>query len=308
MDRRRFLKTQRLLTVGSTLGAGQFVAALLCCALGGAPLALAGEGRLTKGRFRSEALGETRPYSVYLPPGYDPSCARRYPLLVVLHGLAGTHGEFFHQGGLHGALDRLIGEGKVPPLIAAAPDGGSDYWSNQLPEKGRPAKRFGDYVAFDLVDHLDAHLCTVQKGRARAIAGVSMGGFGALSLALQHPDRFHAAVSLSGALFLTPPTHRKAYAKVWGNPPIPQRWAEVSPLALLERLDRAHPGPLVYLLCGTEDGLGFHEFARAAHRVLSERGIPHGFELRPGHHTWAFWHEVIQEGGWLVWVGGALAE
>ncbi len=262
--------------------------------------ALAAGGQVQRHAFRTQALDEVRHYTVYLPPGYDADPERRYPVVYVLHGMGGSDRDFFERGGLARQLDTLIAAGEVPALIAVGPDGDSGYWVNHLDRPTRKGRRFGDYVALDLVAEVDARFRTRPDRAHRALAGVSMGGFGAVSLALTHPDRFGAAASLSGALFAEAPTHRKIYRPVWGHPPDAAHWRRTSAVALMSRLEPGPAAPRLYLSCGRQDRLEFAPLAQAASDLLNARGVDHALRLTPGGHTWDLW--AAEGPHWLRWV------
>ena len=250
--------------------------------------------------FKSAALNETRSYVVYRPPGY--SDAKRYPVVYLLHGLGGRAANWFDLkwGQIHRFLDQKIAAGQLRPVIAVAPNGGSGYWTNHL---GRRTRRFGDYVAVDLVAHIDRTMPTIASADGRAVAGVSMGGHGALSLALMHPGTFGAAVSLSGALFERAPTHRKVYGRVWGRPPNTAHWKRTSPQELMKRLAAGAAAPAMYLHCGDRDGLNFAPMAQAASATLVSKAIPHTLRIVPGGvHSWRTWAPEAPK--WLDWLEG----
>ncbi len=257
--------------------------------------------RVSVHHFHSAALAERRSYTVYLPPAYDATAPRRYPVIYLLHGLGGKGANWFDPawGALDKHLDRFVAEGAMDPVIAIAPDGGVGYWTNHL---GRKSKRFGDYVAKDLVAEVDARFKTQRSREGRSVAGVSMGGHGAMSVVLMHPQTFSAAVSLAGALFLEAPTHRKVYGRVWGKPPNASHWRATSPIELMKRLDGVSRDlPALYIFCGTKDGLRFHDYARAASRILKKRAIPHELSLAPGGvHSWKTFGPEASK--WLPWL------
>ena len=157
----------------------------------------------------------------------------------------------------------------------------------------------------DLLDTIDQRYRTRKSAANRAIAGVSMGGFGAMSLGLRYPDKFSAAVSLSGALFDAAPTHRKVYLKVWGSPPDPAYFASTSPLALMQKLPERSRRTAMYLHCGDRDSLGFLKYAIQAHQVLRQRKIRHAFRVSGGGHTWDVWNAQAED--WLRWTIDQLA-
>ena len=133
---------------------------------------------------------------VYLPPGYD-TAAARYPVLWCLTGFTGT-GAMAVAGnrwapGLADRLDRLIGEG-CPPVIVALPDcftrwGGSQYLNSSA------LGRYEDYLCDELIPFLDEQFRTLP---ARGVFGKSSGGYGAVRLPMRRPGLFQAAACHSG--------------------------------------------------------------------------------------------------------------
>jgi S-formylglutathione hydrolase FrmB len=141
--------------------------------------------------YRSVALGGAGSFLVYLPPGYA-STTRHYPVLYLLHG----HDQLataFLQVGLQGELDRLIARHAIPPLIAVMIQGGRG--SNNWRDSG--AGKYESYV-LEVQKLMDRTLPTVAERGGRVIAGVSMGGYGAMNVALSHPDRFATVESWLG--------------------------------------------------------------------------------------------------------------
>ncbi|MGH7709920.1 MAG: alpha/beta hydrolase [Gemmatimonadaceae bacterium] len=170
--------------------------------------------------FRSQALGTTKRYVIYLPPSYERARTRRYPVAYYLHGLWGDETNWTTRGGLHHTLDSLIAAG-LPELIVVMPDADDSWYTTwnflgdypgclkQQPP-GRPNEpvteycvpwpHYDDYIARDLVAHVDSTHRTLADRRHRGIAGLSMGGYGAVWLAVAYPDVFAAAASHSGVL------------------------------------------------------------------------------------------------------------
>ena len=142
-------------------------------------------------RYRSGALGEDGSFLVYLPPGFSLH-AGRYPALYLLHGTNESAASFL-QLGLQQRLDRLIEARAIAPLITVMIQGGAG--TNNWRDQG--GHRYEGYVleAQQLVDRMYP---TLAERSARAIAGYSMGGFGAMNIALGHPDRFAVVESWLG--------------------------------------------------------------------------------------------------------------
>ena len=153
-------------------------------------------------RIYSAALCECRDMYVYLPPGYDAS--RRYPLLVWLHSYTDDECEFVRS--VVPALDEAIVSGELPPLIVAAPDGSisGDYhlfaFGSWYVNSSRG--RFADYISQDVLKFLEDNFSVCRDRAGRAIAGFSMGGFGAYSIGLKNPDKFKLVAGIAPALNL----------------------------------------------------------------------------------------------------------
>jgi len=253
-------------------------------------------GRLVPVTFKSAALAGARRYLVWLPPGYTPKSGSTYPVVVLLHGLGGEAQDWFDPalGDLSRTVERLLTEHRVAPFIAVAPDGGNGYWTDHL---GKPRERYGAFI-----DEVQADASTrfrIASERA-AIVGVSMGGHGALSRGLMAPTRYRAIVSLSGALFPEPPTHRDIYKQVWGYPADRAHWLLTAPMALAQRLTSDGLLPGIFLHCGRADSDRFRAGNAAMARLLSERGIPHETVLTDLGHTWTNWRSVSEH--WLTWL------
>lgn len=294
-----------------------------------------------EGSFESAALGVTKRYRVYLPPGYAGS-DRRYPVVYLLHGLGGDEDSWVDIG-LQATADAVdLG------AIVVMPDGDDSFYINRagpVSYQGCLAGRrpfgeaarmqtycvkkgdYADYVARDLVAHVDAAYRTVARRDARAIAGLSMGGYGALTLAMQRPDVFSIAVSHAGVASLlyagadpydpaaarlsdgVPPWVNKGnrfgahFLDLFGTDPA--FWKRHDPTTLARTLQ---PGKLaLYLDCGTADEFRLHLGAQMLHDILESRDVPHAFELVDGgRHDGAFWSSRLDDG--LRFIKQRLAE
>ncbi len=153
-------------------------------------------------RFYSAALCECRDLYVYLPPGYDSK--GRYPLLIWLHSYTDDECEFANY--VLPVLDRAVSSGELPPLVVAAPDGslkGSYHWfAVGSWYVNSPRGQFADYIAEDLLNFMEHNFAVCRDRSGHAIAGFSMGGFGAYSLGLKNPEKFKIVGGISPALNL----------------------------------------------------------------------------------------------------------
>lgn len=138
---------------------------------------------------------ESRPVSVYLPPGYTEN-KQQYPVIYFLHGFNGDHKMDF----MVDVLDYAINQKRIRPFIMVFPNhktayGGSFYTNSAL------YGNFEDFTAYDVVAHIDTKYRTIPAKESRGITGHSMGGYGAIQLAVHHPDLFSTIYAISpGAL------------------------------------------------------------------------------------------------------------
>jgi len=168
------------------------------------PLQLVAENHISKRvvdlAFRTPALASQTIVRVVLPAGFDPKAATRYPVLYLLHGGAGKYTDWTTGGGVEALTAGL-------PLITVMPDGGRSAWYTDWFNNGRRGPPMWEtFHIGQLLPWIDTHYPTIAARRGRAIAGLSSGGFGAMSYAARHPDLFVAAAGFSGALDTnTPP-------------------------------------------------------------------------------------------------------
>jgi S-formylglutathione hydrolase FrmB len=236
----------------------------------------------------SPALGRPLKYRVALPPGYE-RATRRYPALYLLHGLTGDYRDWEGRADLARHL-------REHALIVVMPDAGNSWYVDAA--DGRSG-RYERAIGLDLVNAVDARYRTLDAPYARAVAGLSMGGYGALKFALKHPQRFAFAGSLSGALGAAhvadfadkfDPSLRAEFERFFG-PPGGETRAANDVFALAARADPARL-PFLYLDCGSEDGLleGNREFVK----LLQSRGIAYEYRELPGAHTWDYWNRQVR--------------
>ncbi len=144
-----------------------------------------------------------RGIAIYLPPGYDDD-GRRYPVVYLLAGFNGRGTMFLNDApwddSLPRRMDRLIAAGTVQPMIVVMPDcltrlGGSQYINSTA------TGRYEDHLVQELVPHIDRRYRTLASRDHRAVCGKSSGGYGALMLAMRHPDVFGLTASHSGDLY-----------------------------------------------------------------------------------------------------------
>jgi len=287
-----------------------------------------GPGEVVKTSFASAALGVDKAVVVYLPAGYATQPTKKWPVLYYLHGLTGDEGNWTEGGHLDKAADAMN-----LAAIVVMPDGDNGFYTDSAtpldydaclrdgtglfiptqPKKATCVKtpNYEQYITKDLIAWVDATYRTNATKQGRAIAGLSMGGFGALQLAMRHPDLFAAAASHSGVdalLYQGPDPYVPGKAVVSDDiSKAPQdpftrwlvgifgkdiaNWRAHDPAALVEKLQ---PGALaLYLDCGTEDEFRLHNGAQYLHDLLLAKKIDHEWYLGPGHHDMAFWRARV---------------
>lgn len=208
-----------------------------------------------------------------------------FPVFYLLHGLSDDHTAWMRRSSIERYVAGL-------PLIVVMPNGERGFYTDA---KDRAKAAFETNIVKDIIGFVDRTFQTVPTREGRVIAGLSMGGYGAVKLALKYPDLFCAAVSHSGAVGFA----RRDFAEGsdWGREwvpvfgPAPAGGAD-DPFALAGAMDRAKL-PALRIDCGVDDFLIEENRAFDAH--LTALGIPHEYEEHAGGHTWEYWDSHVQE-------------
>jgi len=225
------------------------------------------------------ALQRMTSFMAILPEKMPPP----FPVLYLLHGLSDDHTAWVRRTSIERYVSRL-------PLIVVMPDGQRSWYTDAV---SIPTCAFETFIVRDLVSFVDTTFPTKQSRAGRAIAGLSMGGYGAFKLALKHPDMFCAAASLSGALYVGERFNvnevRDCEMRLIFGESVP----DTEDIPKLVTTLRPENLPALWFDCGTEDFLIEHN--RRFHKLLEELNIPHRYSERPGEHSWSHWDIVIQE-------------
>jgi enterochelin esterase-like enzyme len=234
----------------------------------------------------SPALGgRTQQVIVYLPPGYDTETSRRYPVLYLLHGFPGRPAAFLETVRMGVVEDVLVARERGQPLILVMPMGSTGTFTDKEWVDGyRPHENWATFVSRDLVGAIDRQYRTIAAGHARAIAGLSEGGYGALNIGFRHPREFHVLESWSGYEKADPlkSIFGADQARLRANTPL-------DTLPLVARTLRRNRS-FVWFYSGTADPLRKQNAAFA--RLLAEVGIHHTYFVVRGGHNWAIWRET----------------
>lgn len=268
------------------------------------------DDRLLEVQASTPALREPTRFRVLLPTGYGREPERRFPVLYLLHG----GGDDYRYWTDKADVAQIIGDA---PVIVVMPDGGFGGWYADWFNSGVGGPpQWERFHIQQLLPWVDAIFRTRADRDGRAIAGLSMGGFGAMSYAARHPELFAAAASFSGAVDILNPK----ITTIVDLSPIPtlniptsvfgprllneQRWREHNPTDLANRLrgmdlaiytGNGHPGP--YDQPTTPPDIQestVHEASLALHRALQTAGISHRLvDYGPGTHTTPYWRRDL---------------
>lgn len=252
----------------------------------------------------SAVLGREMRASVYLPTGHARG-EQRFPVVFLLHGRGGNQNDWLDAGRLAPLLDRLIDERAVPPMVVVMP-AGEDSWYVDNPDPGGRGLWATAFLG-DLVPWVEARFAGLGRRGGRAIAGLSMGGFGALRFAFSRPDRFVAAASLSGALFFPdeyPEHDPDRLLSAFGTPFDRARMEANNPWHLIPALAAARERPAIWIAAGDDDGLAFEQNAARMHAALRRAGVKSELRIDQGGHDWEYWARAIEPA--LRFLGGQL--
>ena len=227
-------------------------------------------------RFRSDSIQKQDCMNVIVPDGRGP-----FPVMYLLHGLSDDYSIWMRRT----SIERYA-EGKR--LIVVMPDTHRFFYVND-PRPGGLA--YEDHVIKDVVGTTDRLFPTIRSRRGRALAGLSMGGYGALMLAMRHPEMFCAASSHSGALCFPRMTRAGVPDAESLASALPKNKYDL--FALARKLRRRSHKLAVRFDCGTDDHL--IQYNRQFHAYLEGIGLDHQYAEYPGEHTWDYWDVHVQE-------------
>ncbi len=246
----------------------------------------------------SKILGRSVPYCALLPPSYDSSAARRYPVLYFLHGLGENEQVLLNSGGWNLVQD-YWDQKSTGEFVIVTPAADRSFYINS--KDGRV--RYEDFFIREFLPFIESHY-RIRADRAhRGISGVSMGGYGSLRFGFRYPQLFGSVSAHSAALIEHLPHVQfgganagilsSALGTAFGKPFDPAFWDRESPFTVA----RNGPKPIgmkIYFDCGTEDDYGFNRGAAAFDKLLTARGIPHEFHLYAGGHDEAYVAQHLQ--------------
>jgi len=249
--------------------------------------------------IESKILGKPVKYSVYLPSDYDIS-NRNYPVLYLLHGFTDNETAWIQFGEVNLSADNAIDKRDAPPMIIIMPDAGLSWYIDNFSGK----VKYEDMFFNEFIPYIEKNYRIRSEKEFRAIAGLSMGGFGALIYSFRHSEMFSSCVAMSAGIWTNTEIKEKMksnqynFLEVYGpmiGDSLPAYWKMNNILNLArtypkEKLESVN----YYIDCGDKDN--HIEGNCTLHLILKERGINHEFRVREGEHNWSYWRDGIIDG------------
>ena len=245
-------------------------------------------GLVSTREFSSAALGRSWNYVVYLPADYYTSDAR-YPVLYLLHGNSQKGYDWVTSGHVVETADALTAAGTMPAAIIVMPDAGTTWFVDRK-EKMETA------VLEDLIPEIERSFRTVATRQGRLVAGLSMGGYGAMRFALRYPEKFAAAALLSPAIYSPEPPEDSSARRVgvFGAPDYDARiWKSLNYPALWEDYLRKGISVPMYVNSGDDDRFYTEAEATAFYSLLRRNNQPAELRIVNGGHNWAVWSATL---------------
>ena len=230
--------------------------------------------------MKSECMNKDVLVNVITPDTYENGLD--FPVVYLLHGYSDNHQKWATGGHIGALADKH-------DVIVVMPDGAYSSWYFDSPVD--PTFKYETFVSKELVEHVDANFKTRKDRKARAITGLSMGGHGAMYLAIRHQDVFANVGSMSGGVDIRPFPNNWHLSKRLGTiEEHPENW-EANTVINLTHLIQPDSLNIIFD-CGVDDF--FYEVNCNLHKKLLEAKIPHDFISRPGKHNWPYWFNSVR--------------
>ena len=266
------------------------------------------KGAIKTEEVRSKVLKRKASYRLFLPPGYAATTDRRYPVVVMLHGLFENEERWLSRGGAQ-MFERAMTSGQVPHAIVAVPEGGKGLWvdGKQSTQHGTD-HRWRTWVVDEFLPHLTSEYRIATDRSKRVLLGLSAGGYGALSIAFEKPGLFGAVAAHYPMLLATDPGKldddakrlvnqvflKDAFRHAYGDPFDAGHWRRLHPDTLGAALAK-DSGLRVRIEARKDDRFGWDRGAQRLHDVLRQTGITHEYHVRAGNHGWLGLREYLPE-------------
>ncbi|HEU4479095.1 MAG TPA: alpha/beta hydrolase family protein [Pyrinomonadaceae bacterium] len=245
--------------------------------------------------LESKLLGKAIDYSILYPINYHRAgnAEKKFPVVYLLHGFTGHHTNWIER-------TRVALYATHYDLFIVMVEGENGWYTDSATV---PNDKFESYILQELMPDVEKRFRVNAERDGRAIAGLSMGGYGALKFGFKYPGRFGMVASMSGALGAASWTDsdlknleaiRQSLLKTLGPRGSSTRLQnDLLKLTREVSADGIKLLPVIYLDCGTEDRL--FPTNRSYADLLVERKIPHEFRQLPGNHSWPYWDQQVRE-------------
>jgi S-formylglutathione hydrolase FrmB len=250
--------------------------------------------RVECGAMKSKYVPGRIGYCAMLPPGYDSSPGKRFPVLYFLHGLGGNQ-SFLASSGASSAIEEAWDEKRLGEFVIITPQGENTFYINS--RDGHIL--YEDFFMREFVPRMEQHFRLQRERSGRAITGISMGGYGALRFAFKYPRMFVAVSAHMPALMEELP-HGSSEAglsaflgNAFGSPLNERFWKENSPFVFARTAVLA--GLRIYFDCGEQDMYNFSAGTRQMDKLLTARHVAHETHLYPGGHNWQFVEQHLED-------------
>jgi putative tributyrin esterase len=232
---------------------------------------------------KSTALGQRADLMLFVPP--QAAALRDVPMVLLLHGVYGSHWAWAFKGDAHRTAQRLIDAGDIPPLILVMPSDG--LWGDGSGYVAHGRQDFERWIVDEVPAAARAACTACSEASPLFIAGLSMGGFGALRLAGRHPQRFVAAAGHSSVTEAAQLDALLAETRTgWAAAPVDAR-------VIAALRDAGSPLPALRVDCGRADP--FIDANRRLHAEMQAAGIAHEYAEHDGGHDWDYWAQHLEE-------------
>jgi enterochelin esterase-like enzyme len=262
--------------------------------------------------IQSKILSKNIAYSVYLPADYETS-NRTYPVVYLLHGYTDDNTGWLQFGEINRYADKAIAEGTIPPMIIVMPNGGTSWYVNAYDGK----ESYEDFFVKEFMPTVEKTFHIKAEKKYRAVAGLSMGGYGTMIYALKYPELFAAAAPLSAAIYddeTAVTTADARYEAVFGQlygrglkakERLNKSWYDNSILKIVETKSADDLKKVRYWIdCGDDDFLT--KGNSLLHILLVDKKVPHEYRVRDGGHSWTYWRTGILDA--LAFIGDSFRQ
>jgi S-formylglutathione hydrolase FrmB len=206
-----------------------------------------------------------------------------FPVVYLLHGYSGNYANWVNK------VPDIKKEADLYKIMIVCPDGAYSSWYLDSPIDS--SMQYETFIAAELPAYIDKHYATIKNRHARAIAGLSMGGYGSFMIAFHHPHFFGACGSMSGAFDLSTMPHKFALLNVLGDSATHvEAWKKYLLKNIVTEYSKKNSLAII-MDCGTDDY--FLSDNRALNAQMTELGIVHNYTERPGNHNWNYWANSI---------------